>query len=157
MLSQPSAEARGGRAEASSHICVVMVNFRPGAGKRWRFPKISQALCGCWAFLGSGMEWASIGLCQHADRVSGIACVPLEMPPGAAVAVLPLSGLGRSQLLLLAELPLGDHRAGTGLGQPGSMWQSRNIFLGKIIPHGGVFLALSPCWGHVPAHRAHGV
>lgn len=34
------------------------------------------------------------------------------------------------------------------------MWQSKNIFMGKIIPHGDVFLALSPCRGHVPAHRA---
>lgn len=34
------------------------------------------------------------------------------------------------------------------------MWQSKNIFMGKIIPHGDVFLALSPCRDHVPAHRA---
>lgn len=61
------------------------------------------------------------------------------------MTVLPLSGLGRSQLLPLAELPHGDHRAGMSLGLPGKMWQSRNIFLGKIIPHGDVFLALSPC------------
>lgn len=70
------------------------------------------------------------------------------------MTVLPLSGLGRSQLLPLAELPHGDHRAGMSLGPPGKMWQSRNIFLGKIIPHGDVFLALSPCWVRVPAHRA---
>lgn len=65
-----------------------------------------------------------------------------------------LSRLGRSQLLSLAELPHGHHRAGSSLGQPGKMWQSKNIFMGKIIPHGDVFLALSPCRDHVPAHRA---
>lgn len=76
VLSHPLAEAHGGRSEASSHICVVMVNFHPGTGKPWRFPKISQALCGCWAFLGSGMEWLSAGVCQHADRVSGSSTCP---------------------------------------------------------------------------------
>lgn len=81
VLSHPSAEAHGGRSEASSHICVVMVNFHPGTGKPWRFPKISQALCGCWAFLGSEMEWVSVGTCPHTDRVWGTALVQLEMPP----------------------------------------------------------------------------
>lgn len=56
---------------------------------------------------------------------------------------------GQEQLLPLAELPHGEHPA-----QPGKRWQSKNVFLGKIIPHGDVFLALSPCWGRVPAHRA---
>lgn len=64
------------RSRASSHICVVMVNFHPGTGKPWHSPKISQALCGCWAFLGSAMDWVSIGLCPHADRVSGNSTCP---------------------------------------------------------------------------------
>lgn len=47
VLSHPLEEARGGRSEASSRIRVVMVNFHPGTGKSWRFPKIPQAPCGC--------------------------------------------------------------------------------------------------------------
>lgn len=79
MLSHPLAEAHGGRSEASSHICVVMVNSHPGTGKLWRFPKISQALCGCWAFLGSGMEW--VGTAHTLTGCQGTARVQLEMPP----------------------------------------------------------------------------
>lgn len=42
---------------------------------------------------------------------------------------------------------LGNIVLGLAWIRPGKMWQSRNIlFLGKIIPHGEAFLAISPSW-----------
>jgi len=65
------------------------------------------------------------------------------------VAVLPLPGLGRSWLL-----PLAVTLIGLAWGRPGKTWQSGNIiFQGKTIPGGDAFLALSPSWGSVAAHR----
>lgn len=71
MLSHPLEEARGGRSEASSCIRVVMVNFHPGTGKPWRFPKTLQALCRCWAAPSSGIGWASVGVCRRSAGMPG--------------------------------------------------------------------------------------
>jgi len=80
VLSHPLEEARGGRSEASSRIRVVMVNFHPGTGKPRRFPKISRALCRCWASPGSGMGRVSVGVCQRTAGVPGNSMRPAGTP-----------------------------------------------------------------------------
>lgn len=57
MLSHPLAEAHGGRSEASSHICVVMVNF-PRHRETVAF---AQNLTGSVWMLGFSWEWDGMG------------------------------------------------------------------------------------------------
>lgn len=61
--------------------------------------------------------WGVLARCRGAREQHVPSWKVKKMPLWAAVIVLPLPRLGRSQLLPLAVLLLGDHRAGISLGQ----------------------------------------
>lgn len=106
--------------------------FSPRHRETAAFP---QNLTGSVWMLGFSRQWGRtskcwgvLARCRGAREQHVPSWKVKKMPPWAAVIVLPLPRLGKSQLLPLAVLLLGDHRAGISLGQTWEDMAERKLY-----------------------------